>query len=622
MLHSVHNLNPTLMNRVASTLQRLQDDPEVLDRTRRRFDADEPPPPCSPATITDPPSPTFFAQRSEHEINELVRQPLDNEELYWVRKSFGAYHAGARFRKEARQEEQRIRDEWGKRDEYWRPLYRGPDLIGRPGMERLEIMVRNGVRKRWERLCVWNPEWGMPGRVNKGANDNTAEWRWKWEKPRQVHVSRGLKEYEEEKEKWPTQDKEGPNARAIRRLLQSKGQWGERYGPALAEDSHATEVDIDPDESRITSRPWFWWDLEVGEEVKRLRRAPHLDMPVYEKAKKNAKARWQTQGDWKDTWRDTPGWKWRHESPSPEPEDPNDMDFSPSEIDALEAIPPPTPTPPLHFKPCPVKDIRDLFSAPLGPGPVTAAQRSDDAESNVGNEVDGIGDDLNGDALTEPSDGEPFPAHEQPETASAVTHRRSQKQRQNQVNRPSSGLSTTRKLRKRKRNGEDEACNGEPSLAQLNSLAAPRQAKRPRTTPDIHRAPPQSIQTFGFDAKSTRQPTSVEHIRRNPDELVADSARALQATEARVGPRRSSRIRERRGTGKSTPYDVRQVEPNLMSDGHDHRKPSRRKKWVEPKVLTNGSVLQSITEAQTGQRSLRTSPRRKGGVGAKGRPSR
>lgn len=43
-----------------------------------------------------------------------------------------------------------------------------------------------------------------------------------------------------------------------------------------------------------------------------------------------------------------PGWKWRHESPSPElesltPLNTLDMDFSTSEVDALEAILPPTP---------------------------------------------------------------------------------------------------------------------------------------------------------------------------------------------------------------------------------------------------------------------------------------
>jgi hypothetical protein len=41
-------------------------------------------------------------------------------------------------------------------------------------------------------------------------------------------------------------------------------------------------------------------------------------------------------------------WKWRYESPSPEPEDltrlnTDGMEYTPSEVDALEAIPPPTP---------------------------------------------------------------------------------------------------------------------------------------------------------------------------------------------------------------------------------------------------------------------------------------
>jgi hypothetical protein len=81
MLQSVYGLNPTRLNRVDSTLQRMQDDPEVLDRSRLRFDADEPPPPYSAATIIEPPCLIFLAQRSEHEINELIRRPLDNEEL-------------------------------------------------------------------------------------------------------------------------------------------------------------------------------------------------------------------------------------------------------------------------------------------------------------------------------------------------------------------------------------------------------------------------------------------------------------------------------------------------------------------------------------------------------------
>lgn len=40
---------------------------------------------------------------------------------------------------------------------------------------------------------------------------------------------------------------------------------------------------------------------------------------------------------------DKSGWKLRHESPSPEPEDLTNIEFTPSEIDALDSVPPPTP---------------------------------------------------------------------------------------------------------------------------------------------------------------------------------------------------------------------------------------------------------------------------------------
>ena len=61
--------------------------------------------------------------------------------------------------------------------------------------------------------------------------------------------------------------------------------------------------------------------------------------------RENVTKRWKEKGLWKESRGDQPGWKWRHESPSSEPADPNDMEFTPSEIDALEEIPPPTPRP-------------------------------------------------------------------------------------------------------------------------------------------------------------------------------------------------------------------------------------------------------------------------------------
>ena len=64
---------------------------------------------------------------------------------------------------------------------------------------------------------------------------------------------------------------------------------------------------------------------------------------------------WKERGDWRDEFNETTvvsSWKWKHESPSPEPEElapvdnmkdsPLDaaaeMEFTPSEVDELEAI--------------------------------------------------------------------------------------------------------------------------------------------------------------------------------------------------------------------------------------------------------------------------------------------
>ena len=68
---------------------------------------------------------------------------------------------------------------------------------------------------------------------------------------------------------------------------------------------------------------------------------------------------WVEAGDRKEEWCDpladhhgTLGWKWRHESPTPEPEDLSainylsDLELTPSEAAALDAVRPPTPASP------------------------------------------------------------------------------------------------------------------------------------------------------------------------------------------------------------------------------------------------------------------------------------
>jgi hypothetical protein len=55
--------------------------------------------------------------------------------------------------------------------------------------------------------------------------------------------------------------------------------------------------------------------------------------------------RWKETGEWSEHEDEkSPGWKWKHESPSPEPEkDIDDPQYTPSEVDALDAISPATP---------------------------------------------------------------------------------------------------------------------------------------------------------------------------------------------------------------------------------------------------------------------------------------
>ena len=570
MQHSVYGLNPTRLDRVTSTLQRMQDNPEVLDHSRLGFDIDEPPPPYSPATITEPPSPYFPPQRSSHEYNELVNRPLDNEELYWFRSSFDGYSAAARFLEESGQERDRIIDKLRDRDEHNRVVYRGPDLFGRPGSQRLDIMVRNSIRKRWQRLGVWNPEWGIP------AADITIDWEWEWVKPTQVPVSLELTPHEEAKDKWPSRDEEGANARAIRQFLESKGQWGERYGPALAENHQDAEVDVDPREALITTRPWFRWKLEVAEEARRLARGRRFTLRG-ETAWENAKARWEAQGDWKDNWRNTPGWKWRHESPSPEPEDPNDMDFSPSEIDALDAIPPLTRSPSPPFRLRPVSDGPRLIVTRLSPEQFAAAQRLPEyAESTVESQAENVAmdDDLSRDGQIQSSDREVVAtlSDEQPEAVFGMRQNQSQQPKHH----PSSALQTTRKLRKRKRSRDDETQrdNDHPTV-DSTSHATPRRGKRSCTGPTAHLVRPEANLGLAVKVKNTRGPVSAEKTRPNTSQHTARSVEALQAAAKGQGPRRSTRIRARRGTSKSTVYDGTGVESN---EGNHRRHLLRRRR--------------------------------------------
>lgn len=135
-----------------------------------------------------------------------------------------------------------------------------------------------------------------------------------------------------------------PNSRAAR----SREGWhrGARPPPSprsgLAENASRSAA-----ESFITTRPWYTYALDEEEERIRLERIPRRLHGYYNMDHEElVEERWRETGMWnhhKDG-RKRPGWKWKHESPSPEPgQDISNLDLTPSEIDALEEIPPPTP---------------------------------------------------------------------------------------------------------------------------------------------------------------------------------------------------------------------------------------------------------------------------------------
>lgn len=203
-------------------------------------------------------------------------------------------------------------------------------------------MSRHSIKQRWERLGVCTPEWGIPGRVHSGPKDELGRlWKWDRERP-SVDRKYSQQPIEVQLTSWPSPDEEYPDERAVRRHLERQGKWHEALVPKPSEASHSTDIHVDDRESLITSRPWYVWQIEVAEEEVRLRRIPK-NFEIYDPARKNVTTRWKEKGYWKESWADLPGWKWKHESPSPEPPDPNDMDLTPSEIDAMEEIPPPTP---------------------------------------------------------------------------------------------------------------------------------------------------------------------------------------------------------------------------------------------------------------------------------------
>ncbi|KAL2175262.1 uncharacterized protein P884DRAFT_331324 [Thermothelomyces heterothallicus CBS 202.75] len=349
----IHN---ALRNEALPELARLAADDRLRELAVNRFDRDEPPPYVS-STEDD----EYYENELPlgvdgnavlEEFADVLNPPLDDTErdmvaikLWYYAK---VYEPGHRYRQEARVEEKRVRSLWWKLQPANDDAKKFLDFVGRPGDERVNIIVRRNIKRRWRKLGVWNPQWGIPGRRNStNPNDDASKWKWWWQ-----HGDAAA-EWTPSATATATNPKH-PITRALE--LRRDLQRGE-HAPVMPRSRLPDDASASQAESFIMSRPWAVYQTDYVEELQRFNRIPPQKARHYlDSMAKPVIERWKSRGDWKDEWgapdsEVVPGWKWRHESPSPEPEDLTpletmDLEFTPSEVDALEAIRPPTPPPP------------------------------------------------------------------------------------------------------------------------------------------------------------------------------------------------------------------------------------------------------------------------------------
>jgi len=309
------------------------------------------------------------------DVARLLDEPLTNREFSGVAHGlFWQYNPSTRYNLELEFETDRLSWAARKATENTRKYFvqYGSGNDNRAGHARTNIIARRNIKRRWERLGVWNPAWGIPGREdNPLPKDNEREWKWPW--------------HDETTEWRPFTAEEAdamvrnPRHPAVRALELRRGMRQADHSPVIPRSRLGKDVSASQGESFITSRPWFMLEVEQGEREARVTRLFAHPSPAYSKAARppSIATRWNERGDWKEEWPENyharlVGWKWRHESPSPEPEDHNrlddpTLDLTPSEVDALEAVRPPTPPAPqflVYVEPTePPK--KSLFGPPL-----------------------------------------------------------------------------------------------------------------------------------------------------------------------------------------------------------------------------------------------------------------
>ncbi|VUC31759.1 unnamed protein product [Clonostachys rosea] len=333
--------------------------PGRLDVARVRFDGDEP-----PAYYSTTESPSERGDDLEpmpdlEEVASALAAPLnetDLENLVGHMQEKGLTYPGRRYVRESILEVTKLSSFV---HSYQCNSKTKRYLIGEKALERYAVIVRHYIKKRWQRLGVWDSSWGIPGRVLTHFEDgvrvrnprppNLRHWEplprcdmpdedneelWRWKK---------LPEY------MPSDPRD-----PIRRAVELRR--GLRRGESIQlppRDNLASDASSEELEDFLISRPFFVFEVEAREEISRQWKVPE---------RKGKPVIWKEKGDWTEEWakRDynqnyVIGWKWPNESDGSEAIDYSELnsrkniDFTPSEIDALDAIEARYPIPPISI---------------------------------------------------------------------------------------------------------------------------------------------------------------------------------------------------------------------------------------------------------------------------------
>ncbi|KAF4511823.1 hypothetical protein G6O67_001031 [Ophiocordyceps sinensis] len=301
---SVYQLDHEQLSQlVMPELQDMADNQPLLEQhLDRRFNRDDPPPYRSPSADEDDDDQDIYEHlgfdllhplqsltaQDRAKIDNLIGEPLTETELIKAQRYFEssqpAYNPGRLYDKAAKDATLRA----------MMPSYDGCPLEvrksynGRAGRQRLNVLIRHGIKKRWQSLGVWNPEWGIPGRVDSKPRDESFRWRWTWQGDTQERgATLGFDHHVAQH----------PNSRAIR-LRQ-----GLRRGEASCvppPPRHRLEPDASQStaESFITSRPWYIYGLEQAEESVRLRRLSGRARRLYDEDHGvYVQTRWEESGE-------------------------------------------------------------------------------------------------------------------------------------------------------------------------------------------------------------------------------------------------------------------------------------------------------------------------------------